>query len=158
MIRNAVDSLTTGIMSCMLRAIGTSFDVDGFLKESALPADPAFRRGEPRISGHPEGPKRSASGFNVPISDAEIDDQVSAAMDFLNEHEEELRRLGSFPGVEEVCLDFGVRRRAEEGVQSELFPAGLLWRAGALDIDLVVTYVETEGGSGRRRRRGRGRD
>src|SRR5688572_808050 len=135
-------------MSCVLRAIGTSFDVDAFLEDSPLEAAPAFRRGEPRFAGREDGPRRAASGFNAEVSAESPDDlseQITHAMHFLNEYEDELRRLGSFPGVEEVCLDFAVRRRAETS-QSDLFPAGLLWRAGALDIDLVVTQVDGGGG------------
>ena len=65
--------------------------------------------------------------------------QVQAARRFLRQHEDELRRLGSFDGVEEVCLDFTILRRAG-AAQSDVFPADLLWQAGALDIDLVVTH------------------
>lgn len=130
-------------MSCVLRAIGTSFDVDAFLKDSELEADPAFHSGEPKVPGRSEGPKRAASGFNVGVGEADSDDlaaQIRDATEFLNEHEDELRRLASFPGVEEVCLDFVIRRQ-DVAAQSDLFPADLLWRAGALDIDLMVTHV-----------------
>jgi hypothetical protein len=129
-------------MACVLRAIGTEFDVDAFLKDSALGADPAFRRGEPRMPDLSSGPKRAASGFNVAISQAGFDDlaaQIQDALRFLDEHEDELRRLAAFPGVEEVCLDLAVRRR-DVVAQSALLPAELLWRAGALDIDLVLTH------------------
>jgi hypothetical protein len=129
-------------VSCVLRAIGTLFDVDAFLAESALEADPPFHRGEIQLAGLSGGTKHAASGFNARVSAAGVDDlpgQIRDAAQFLNVHEAELRRLGSYPGVEEVCLDFAVRRR-EGAVQSEIFPAELLWRAGALDIDLIVTH------------------
>ena len=129
-------------MSCVLRAIGTAFDVDAYLKSSRLVASIVFRRGEPRTPGQPEGPRRTASGLNVAVSDANVDDlaaQVRDALRFLREHEDDLRRLGSCPGMEEVCLDFALRRR-DVVAQSDLFPADLLWQAGALDIDLVVTH------------------
>lgn len=129
-------------MGCVLRAIGTLFDVEAFLKDSELEADSVFRRGEDRLPGISDGPKRSASGFNVGVSHAPFDElpcQIRDAVAFLNEHETELRRLASFPGVEEVCLDFGIRHR-DMGTQSDIFSADLLWRAGALDIDLVVTH------------------
>ena len=127
-------------MPCVLRAIGSDFDVDEFLKDSALAAAAAFRRGEAREPGVTGGETRAASGFNVEIGKglADLRLQVQAVRRFLREHEDELRRLGSFEGVEEVCLDFAVERRDVAG-GSDLFPAGLLWRAGALDIDLVVT-------------------
>lgn len=135
-------------MACVLRAIGTEFDVDGFLKDSSLPHEAVFHRGEPRAPADPGGAKRSASGFNAPVSAAGFDDldaQIQDATHFLREHEDELRRLGRFPGVEEVCLDFGIARR-DVAAQSDLFPADLLWQAGALDIDLVVThYAVSEG-------------
>jgi len=129
-------------MSCVLRAIGRSFDVDAFLAESPIRAEAVFHRGEPRLPGQPEGEKRSASGFNARVGESDLDDldgQVQEATQFLAEHEDELRRLGAFDGVEEVCLDFGIRRR-DVPAQSDVFPADLLWRAGALDLDLVVTH------------------
>jgi len=53
--------------------------------------------------------------------------------------EEELQRLGRFEGVEAVCLDFAIDRK-DVAIQSDVFDAELLWRAGALDIDLVVSH------------------
>ncbi len=125
-----------------MRAIGREFDVDAFLKGSPLDATAVFHRGEPRGPAATAGPQRSASGFSVAVSTGDTDDlseQLGAATCFLAEHEDELRRLGSYPGVEEVCLDLALPRR-NVTVQSELFPAELLWRAGALDIDLMVTH------------------
>jgi hypothetical protein len=132
-------------VGCVLRAIGRDFDVDEFLKETPLPHDAVFHRGEPRQPG--EG-KRAASGFNGSVSAAgpdDLDTQIQDASHLLHEHEEDLRRLGRFPGVEEVCLDFAVACRAGSS-HSDVFPADLLWQAGALDIDLVVThYTVAEG-------------
>jgi hypothetical protein len=124
-------------MSCVLRAIGTEFDVDAFLQDSAL-VGTVFRRGEPR----PAGGHRAASGLNVDVAGGfdDLDAQIQAAAHFLLRHEDELRRLASFPGVEEVCLDFGVRSTDAGG--SNVFPADFLWQSGALDIDLVVTHYE----------------
>jgi hypothetical protein len=129
-------------VSCVLRAIGTDFDVDEFLKDSELAAAAAFHRGESREAAGPDAEKRAASGFNVEVGKGlgDLGLQVQAARRFLRQHEDELRRLGSFEGVEEICLDFGIRRRG--GTQSDLFPADLLWQAGALDIDLVVSHYE----------------
>jgi hypothetical protein len=117
-------------MSCVLRAIGAAFDVDAFLADSGLQAETVFHRGAAKLPGSPDGAKWSASGFNVAVSDdGGLDDlplQVRDASRFLNQHEDELRRLGGFPGVEEVCLDFGIRRR-DVAMQTDVFPADLLW-------------------------------
>jgi len=69
----------------------------------------------------------------------DLDGQVSGATDFLRVQEDELRRLGQFPGLQEMCLDFGIGRR-DVAAQVSVFPAVLLWQAGALDIDVVVTH------------------
>lgn len=127
---------------CVLRAIGQDFDPDSFLADSPLSGAAAFRRGEPAGPGLEEDKRRLASGFNVTVSRAGFDDldaQVRDAVKFLRSHEDELRRLSGYPGVEEVCIDFGIRHR-DEPAQTDVFPAELLWQAGALDIDLVVTY------------------
>jgi hypothetical protein len=130
------------LVSCVLRAVGTAFDVDGFLRDSPFSGASVFRRGDPRLPGSFDGARRAASGFNVEVSGADLDNltgKTEEATQFIREHEDELRRLGSFPGVEEVCLDFEIRRR-DEAAQRDLFPADLLWHTGALDIDLVVTH------------------
>jgi hypothetical protein len=129
-------------VSCVLRVIGTSFDVDAFLAESELRPQAVFHRGDARVPGVPDAAKWSASGFNLDVSEEGFHDlapQVRDAGRFLDQHEDELRRLGAFPGVEEVCLDFGIARK-DVAMQSDVFPADLLWQAGALDIDLVVTH------------------
>jgi hypothetical protein len=132
-------------MACVLRAIGESFDVDAFLSESAFPRAKPFHRGEPG-SGEAGANQLAMSGFNLPVSDAGLDDldrQIEDATRFLREHEDELRRLSSFDGLEEVCLDFGIRRR-NVVAQTDVFPADLLWQTGALDIDLVVTHYAVD--------------
>lgn len=125
----------------MLRVSGTDFDPEAFLVESELRAgaNPIYRRGEPRPGGRDTW---QSSGFHVAVSDAELSDlrgQIRDAVRFLSLYEEELQRLGRFEGVEAVCLDFAIDRK-DVAVQSEVFDAELLWRAGALDIDLVVSH------------------
>ncbi len=127
-------------MSCVLRASGTDFDPEAFLAESELGtgANPIYRRGEPR----PGDGAWQSSGFQVSVSEAELSDlpgQIRDAVRFLSRHEEELQRLGRFEGVESVCLDFALEKR-DVAVSSDVFDAELLWRAGALDIDLVVSH------------------
>jgi hypothetical protein len=128
-------------MSCALHAAGRVFDVDAFLGESSLQPELIYKRGDPVPGQQP----RSASGFKLDVSLADsgdLDGQISDAIVFLDENEEELRRLGAFEGVEAVSLEFGVRSRAGL-VQSHTFPPELLWRAGALDVALTVSHYPT---------------
>jgi hypothetical protein len=129
-------------MSCVLRAWGEAFDVDAFLVNSPLEPETVYEKGQliPNSGGEDRG--RRSSGFNLTVSDAGFDDleaQILGAIFFLDEYEDELRRLGSYSGVEGVSIDFGVLLR-DVVTQTDTFPSDLLWRAGALDIDLQVTH------------------
>lgn len=122
-------------MGCVLRAVGAEFNPEAYLAQSPFAQATAYRIGDPA-----RGP--SGAGFNLSVSDAgfaDLDVQIQEAIEFLDTHEDELRRLGRFPGVEEVEIDFGIEWR-DASPQSDTFPADLLWRAGALDIGLRVTH------------------
>ena len=129
-------------MSCVLRAAGISFAVDEFLAGSTLKPIAIFRRGEPRLpESHPEGPKLSASGFHVVASEADFSNlqvQMADAIHFLEQNQAELTRLGAFPGVENLSLDFGIEER-DVAAQSERFPPNLLRIVGNLGIWLELT-------------------
>ena len=140
-------------MSAVLRAHGESFDVELFLAESSLKPDNVYQKGAsavPAGADKENGSPRRASGFSLTVSHAELTDletQIREAIIFLDEYEDELRRLGSFDGVEGVSLDFGVKRQ-DVAVQTDVFPSDLLWRAGALDIWIAITHysiAETKG-------------
>lgn len=135
-------------MSCVLRAFGDTFKPADFFDDSPLEPDSIYEKRDPRKPGDLDA---TFSGFNLTVSDATIDEleiQILQAMSFLDEYEDELRRLGRFDGVEEVSLDFGIRWR-EVAAQTDTFPSDLLWRAGALDISLEITHylVSADGGS-----------
>jgi hypothetical protein len=137
-------------MACVLRAGGASFAVDEFLAGSGLKPNAIFRRGEPRFrASQPDGPKLSESGFNLIASEAEFSHlqlQITDAIHFLEQNQTELARLVAFPGVEAVCLDFGIEER-NIAAQSERFPPKLLSILGTLGIWFEFTlypYQEPE--------------
>ncbi len=138
-------------MSAVLRAHGEGFDVELFLAESSLEPDNVYQKGAPVVSDKENGLPRTTSGFSLTVSRADFSDletQIREAILFLDEYEDELRRLGKFDGVEGVSLDFGVERR-DVAAQTDVFPSDLLWRAGALDIWIAITHyaiVEDAGG------------
>jgi hypothetical protein len=125
-------------VTCVLRALGTEFDPEAFLAETTFSDATAYHVGDPGRGAQ----GRSGGGFNVTVSEAgfgDLDVQIQEAIAFLDTHEDELRRLGRFPGVQEVEIDFGIEWR-DSSPQTDLFPADLLWRAGALDIGLRITH------------------
>jgi hypothetical protein len=132
----------------MLSAGGAEFDADTYLEGCPFGDVTRYERGDPRWPGS-LGTHRT-SGFRVTVSRAGSDDlpaQIEEAIAFLDDHEEELRRLARFDGVDEVELDFAVEWR-DLAMQTDWFPPELLWRAGALDIALRVThYLPRQGES-----------
>jgi hypothetical protein len=64
---------------------------------------------------------------------------VTDAVAFLSEHDAEVRRLVSFPGVTSVVLDFGLAWR-DVAAQSDQFPADLVRLAGACGIALELSH------------------
>ena len=127
---------------CVLHAVGLEFDVEAFLATSTFQAHAVYGRNEAAALPGSGDRGKTPSGFGLSVSDAKPDDlrgQIRDAVLFLDGQEDELRRLGSFPGVEIVALEFRVRWQ-DGAPQTESFPPELLWRAGALDITLQVSH------------------
>ncbi|HEV2314949.1 MAG TPA: hypothetical protein VGR94_06565 [Candidatus Acidoferrales bacterium] len=127
---------------CVLRARGASFVVDEFLASSSLTPITVFRRGQPQWAQAPPGtPIPNESGFHAIASEADFSNlqaQITDAVYFLEQNQDELARLVAFPGVEKVSLDFAIEER-DMAAQSERFPPNLLRIVGNLDIWLEFT-------------------
>lgn len=101
-------------VSCVLRAYGSEFDVDGYLAQLEL-TELLFivrRRGLRRYER--EKDPDTTSGFNLIVSEAEfseLNQQQVDALAFLRKYERELELLATFPDVQDVVLDFGIEDR-----------------------------------------------
>jgi len=123
---------------CVLRARGVSFAVDEFLAASSLRPITVFHRGEQQS---PKSRPTTVSGFHVDVSAADFSDlqgQIAHAIQFVEDNRDELARLVGFPGVEDVCADFGIEER-DVPAQKERFPPNLLVALGGLGISLDFT-------------------
>lgn len=143
-------------MTCVLRAYGEKFNVDDFLPRSHLVPCKVWHRGEPRFpSGR--GGNWSHSGMNVDVSDAELEDlprQIRDAMRFLRRNQVDLKKIGVYPGLQALFLDFGVARQPDALMQGAYFPANLVRACGELGIGLKVSeYAVKEDDQPRSRRR-----
>lgn len=108
-------------MSCVLRASGKDFDVDGFIENSSFEPCRIFHKGE--LKTKDKSKKRNQSGFNLVVSDADLDkfiEQMEDAVGFLKENYGEIQRLKDFPGLEDVMLDFAV------GITQEYYSKNIL--------------------------------
>jgi hypothetical protein len=124
---------------CVLRASGDKFDVDAFLTDSPFRPAVVYRKGQRRRPA--SRGVQSASGFNVVVSDSDdpLEKQVDYALKFLRDRRDELLRLVRFGGIEEVVLDFGCPQ-GDIAARSARFPSELLVAAGALGIDVQVSF------------------
>ena len=124
---------------CVLRATGAKFDVDAFLKDSPFRPATVYRKGQRRRPA--SRGVQTASGFNVVVSDTDDspEKQIEYALSFLRDQHGELLRLVRFGGVEEIVLDFGIPQN-EIATRSARFPADLLVAAGALGVDIHVSF------------------
>jgi hypothetical protein len=128
-------------LGCYFTAGGRTFDVDAFLRRSALQADAVFYRGQPlRV---PKGKLQKVSGFSVTINHTKVfgdlERQIPKALGFLRAQQRELLRLSRFPGVSDRRLVFPCCR--PEGTYGvERFPAELLELAGSSRIEIELTF------------------
>jgi hypothetical protein len=128
-------------MSCTLKASGTCFDVDEFLKISSLDALNAFHRGESHFPLSCVTRRSQYAGVSISVGLQEfsdLDSQIQDAVNFLTANEQELKRLRDFPGLERMYLDFPVESR-DMVFQSDAFPPHLLSLLGRLNIGLVIS-------------------
>jgi hypothetical protein len=131
----------------MLRVSGADLDVDALLNECEIEPVVVWRKGEPRSpASQPTGKVHSFSGANFEVSGAdfsELRSQIEDAVAFFRENESFVRRLRSYPGVEELCLDFGSDIRPP-GWCSFSFPPELLVAVGSAGVSLVLSVYPVD--------------
>ena len=122
------------VPDCILRVSGRNFQVNDFLQSSPFQPCKVWRVGEAGVRG-----VASDSGFNLVVSSGELlTDQIEGAIRFLRSHAVELKRLCSFPGVEEgSVLDFAIHRR-DVLAQFDSFPVALVRLAAEFKFSLTI--------------------
>ena len=128
-------------MSCMFRASGKEFDVDGFLKDSPWCPESIHHRGESKYP-HRTDKLHEDAGFSLVASEAEFeffDEQVADALVFLQNNREEIMRLASFIGLEFKGLDFGVKFTTDIAARFFRFSPELSSAAGSLGLTLELS-------------------
>jgi hypothetical protein len=132
-------------MGCVLRASGKHFNVDEYLRNSALQTYYAYRKGEPRFKSNPGGEKKRTTGINIVICNGSFDSlarQIRAAISFLKNNRTEIRRLVKFLGLDGApVLDFGINKRDFPG-QFDRFPVELVSLAGKLGLGIELSQYD----------------
>ena len=124
---------------CILHVVGKELDPEGALLHLALEPYLKFRRGENLY-----GRICDKGGFrcNVSSSDGIFSQEIADAIEFLIRHENDLRKLGSEPDVEEMSLDFGYHLRIDgERIifQKDFLPPEILRWCGSLGIGIYLS-------------------
>lgn len=133
-------------MSCILRACGNDFDVDGFITKASLEIDSLWRKGEKRFAKSATSEINQSSGLRVVVSEADFSqlaEQIEDVTSFLRQNLEQVKLLASFPGVEGTVLDFGAEIYPP-GWASFTFPAALLALAGETGVSLCLSVYPTD--------------
>lgn len=133
-------------MSCILRASGNDFDIDGFIARASLEIDSLWRKGEKRFSKSATSEINQSSGVRIVASAADFSQlakQIEDATSFLRQNLEQIKLLASFPGVKFAVLDFGTEIYPP-GWASFTFPAALIALAGEAGVSLCLSVYPTE--------------
>ena len=135
-------------MACFLRASGKRFDVDRFAEQSSLRLDALWRAGEQRFASSASNSMiHHSAGIRIVASDADFSElrkQIEEVTSFLKLHHDDLKKLTTFSGVEEVMLDFGAWI-SPPGWASFVFPPELLALAGSAGVALSLSVYPTDG-------------
>ncbi len=133
-------------MSCILRAFGNNFDVDGFIRQFSLVTHSVWRKGEKRF------PKsetiNESSGIRIVASEADFSElakQIEDVILFLRKNHDDVKKLTSYPGVDGAVLDFGAEIYPP-GWASFTFPPELLSLVGSAGVSLCLSVYPTEKG------------
>lgn len=134
-------------MTCILRAVGTNFDVDDFIEKSSLVVNSLWRKGEKKFKHSKSNEKiNEASGIRIVASEAdfsELSRQIQDVIVFLRQNQAAVRELAFFAGVDGTVLDFGAEIYPP-GWATFTFPADLLQLAGSAGVSLCLSVYPTE--------------
>jgi hypothetical protein len=69
----------------------------------------------------------------------QFDTQVRHATAFLKKHKTALRRFATYPGVEQIAVDFGIELR-NVTIHSDWLPAAFLKAAANAKVDVELSH------------------
>jgi hypothetical protein len=131
--------------------MGDEFDPQAVLPALSLRPYAVFRKDERCFPDDPRSETcHSAGGFKCEVSSADgnLEEEIRDAAEFLKEHLDDLARLRDLPGVEWMCLDFGIYLRIDGErcvVQYDYLPPELLRLAGELGIGIELSLYPIAG-------------
>jgi hypothetical protein len=134
-------------MTCILTVHGAELDIDGLLDGLRIEPFDSWRKGEPTSKVRPHKLKEhSGAIFRVSEADTgEHEQLIGDAIAFLEKNLADIQKMTSFPGVEEVNIDFGVHFK-DTIIPMDYLPAGLVSLAGRAGVSICLSHYPFEGG------------
>jgi hypothetical protein len=121
--------------ACIFLASGSRFDPVRFLRSSTWPTGSLFNPGKHLGIGD----VANVPALNITVADGKMLRQITAAMAFLDQHRDELTRLKSWSGLQELTLQFGWACPYGRSCRIDhRFPAELVAGCGEFQIGIEV--------------------
>ena len=123
-------------------AHGSAFDVDAILAATRLRPDYVWRRGDQRRYACVES-RHPTSGIEFVLGDGRaipVPEQEQIAIAYIQEHQDELKALSRFPGVETFILGLQYICELDEGVIGFCLGHSTRLMQHALGVGLEPTF------------------
>ncbi len=128
-------------MSCILRVSGEALDIDALMSGLALSADRTWKKGE--LRSEIAGRRHADSGASFVASYADLDafaQQVADTTAFLESNLLAISRIASFPGVEQVTIDFGVAVFDDKFAMFSYLPPAFVQLAAQTNLGIEISH------------------
>lgn len=129
-------------MSCILRILGESLDIEQMLNDIPLEPDRVWKKGERRFKSDPESRLLPKSGASFVASEAEMnefDKQLEEATEYLKGNMSLIKKITEYPGIEEATIDFGVEFR-DVAIHSDYLSPEFVANAFQAGIGIEISH------------------
>ncbi len=123
-------------------AHGHAFDVDAYLQATKLDFDYVWRRGEPKLYSC-LGTPNTTSGVEKVLGPGEritMHEQERIAIDFIVANRDELRKLGTWPGVDVFTIGLQYQLTLAQDVRGFYLGSSTLLMERALEIGAEIGF------------------
>jgi hypothetical protein len=133
---------------CVLHVTGEKLDPKTVLADLTLEPYSVYHKGDKVFREHDRVHPLSGFSCDVSAPSNELAQEIAEATAFLTEHENDLRRLGTTPGVNAMLLDFGYGLRIDGEqcvVQRDFLPPAFVRLCGSLGIGITLSLYPPPG-------------
>jgi hypothetical protein len=134
-------------MSCVLRVSGKNLAVDDLLKIISWSPICVWHVGETRPAPGLRNSQQLTSGFNIEVSKRDMSDlsgQLDDALNFVKANNAALERVSSFPGVDDLDMDFALSWPRENPMFTDHIPWEFIAAINEFRVSISLSHYETD--------------